>query len=146
MALSSEVNPNKNTWIIDSGASRHITGFRDQFKTLEEDFSEEVTIGDNSTYPAKRVGTCSIKLKSGATILLKDVLFVPGIKRNLVSISSLVDQGYRVTFQEDKVLIWTKNTNVKNAISLGYRDGSLYKVGNSIKSALSHEVSNTTEL
>jgi hypothetical protein len=94
LALSSELNTNKNTWIIDSGASRHIIGFRNQFEDLEGHSSEEVTIGDNSTYPVKGIGTCSIKLGSGVTLHLKDVLFVPGIKRNLISISGLADQGY----------------------------------------------------
>lgn len=105
LALSSELNSNKHMWIIDNGASRHITGFGEQFETFEGHSTEEVTIGDNSTYPVKGIGTYSIQLRTGVTLQLKDVLFVPGIKRNLVSISGLADQGYCVTFHEDKVLL-----------------------------------------
>lgn len=83
LALSSEININKNTWIVDSGASKHITGFRDKFETLEEYSTEEVTIGDNSTYPVKGIGTCSILLCTGVNLHLEDVLFVPGIKEIL---------------------------------------------------------------
>ena len=61
----------------------------------------------------KGIGTCSIQLKTRVTLQLTNVLFVPSIKRNLVSISALADKGYRVTFQEDKVLSWTKISNIK---------------------------------
>ena len=36
LALSSDLKSNKNTWIIDSEASRHITGFKDKFETIED--------------------------------------------------------------------------------------------------------------
>ena len=92
-ALSSEHNTNKNTWIIDSGASRHIIGFRDQFETFEGHSTKEVTIGDNSTYLVKGIGTCSIQLKVGVTLQLKDVLFLLVSERNLLSICGLANQG-----------------------------------------------------
>lgn len=130
LALSSELNSNKNAWIINSGASRHITGFRDKFESFSEYTSKEVTIGDNSTHPIKGIGSCFIHLNSSITLQLNNVLYVPGIKRNLVSISGLFDQGYRITFQEDRVLSWPKNANIKKAISIGVRDGNLYKLCN----------------
>ena len=71
LALSSELNSNHNTWIIDSGASRHITGLKDKFETFSEQASKEVTIGDNSTYPIKGIGSCSIQLISGITLQLQ---------------------------------------------------------------------------
>ena len=121
---------NENVWIINSGASRHITGFKDKFETFGNYLTEGVTIGNNSTYPVKGIGTCSIQLRTGVTLKLKDVLFVLGIKRNLVSIYELVDEGFQVTFNEDKVLYWPKYSNLKNAIIIGSRDGTLYKLCN----------------
>ena len=117
-------------WIIDSGTSRHISGYRDRYETLEEYSTEEVTIGNNSTYPVKGIETCLVALSTRVNLHLKDVLFVLGIKRNPISICGLADQGYHVTFQEDKVLSWPKNSNIKNAITIGFRDGILYKLCN----------------
>lgn len=97
-----------------------------------------MTIGDNFTYPVKGIGTCSIHLSTRVTLHLKDVLFVPGIKRNLISIFGLADQGYRFFFQESKVLYWIKNSNIKNVISIGVKEGSLYKICNSTNLALNH--------
>lgn len=132
-------------WIIDSGASRHITRFKNKFEALENYRSEGVTIGDNSTHPVKGIGTCSIQLRTGVTLKLKDVLIVPGIKRNLISISRLTDEGFQVTFNEDKVLYWPKNTSLKNAITIGTKDGTLYKLCNIQNQALNHEITNSNE-
>ena len=145
LALSSELNSNHNTWIIDSGASRHITGFK--FETFSNHASEEVTIGDNSSHPIKGIGSCSIQLNYGITLQLKNVLYVPRIKRNLVSISELADQGFRITFQEDRVLSWPKNSTIKKAISIRFRDGSLYKLCNNqnLNLTLIHESSNSSD-
>ena len=41
---------------------------------------------------------------------------------------------------------WPKNANIKKAISIGVRDGSLYKLCNNQNLALSHETSNSTEI
>ena len=43
---------------------------------------------------------------------LSDVLYVPGMKRNLVSISALKDKGYKVAFSDGKVLAWHKNSSM----------------------------------
>ena len=150
VALSSELSSNHNTWIIDSGASRHIIGFKDKFETFSNYESEKVTIGDNSSHPIKGIGTCSIQLNSEITLQLKNVLYVPGIKRNLVSIFGLVDQGYIIAFQGDRVLSWTKNSSIKKAISIGVRDGTLYKLCNyqnpKLNLTLSKDKTNSIEI
>ena len=73
----------------------------------------EVTIGDDSTHLVKGIGTCTIKLKFGSSIQLSRVLYVPGIKRNLISIPTLKDDGYRIAFMGGKVLAWPKNSTIK---------------------------------
>ena len=114
--------PNKlNPWVIDNGSSRHITRFREHLDTMVEETDEVVTIGDDSTHPIKGVGICTAKLKSGFSIQFTGVLYVLGIKRILVSISTLEDNGYKVTFMEGKVLAWSKNSTIKKAQTIGIR-------------------------
>lgn len=48
-ALSSNVPTDSNTWSIDSGASRHITGYREHLLKLREKESNlHVVIGDDA--------------------------------------------------------------------------------------------------
>lgn len=88
---------------------------------MQIETNEEVTIGDDSTHFVKRIGTCTIKFKLGKLIHLSRDLYVLSIKRNLISISTLEDDGYKVTFMEGKVLAWAKNSNIKKAQTIGVR-------------------------
>jgi hypothetical protein len=74
-------------WIIDSGASRHMTGDQARISNLnEKKTSYKVDLGDKSTYPIEGFGQASIKLESCNHVHLRDVLYVPGLKKNIVLI------------------------------------------------------------
>eukprot|EP00253_Pinus_taeda_P001708 PITA_01708 len=62
----------------------------------EDNDSRRLEIPDNMKYPVKGVGNVSLKLNQGNTIHLQDVLYVPDLKKNLVSISAMEDKGYKV--------------------------------------------------
>ena len=46
---------------------------------------------------------------------MKDVLFVPGLKKNLLSISALDAKGIRVAFVDGHVLMWPKENTIDDA-------------------------------
>ena len=48
----------------------------------------------------KGVGTCQFTLRGGKTLTLQDVLYVPDIRRNLISVSSLLKSGFNLNFHE----------------------------------------------
>eukprot|EP00253_Pinus_taeda_P036666 PITA_36666 len=132
-------------WLIDSGASRHFTGYKEVFHNLiEKETNLEIILGDNMKYPVKGVGNVSLKLNQGNTIHLQDVLYVPNLKKNLVSISAMEDKGYKVTFNNGKVRVW-KN-NVKDAFTLGFRVDSLYQVDGSPLGVMSYDTSLQSKL
>lgn len=97
-ALSSNVPTDSDTWLIDSGASRHITGYREHLLDLVEESNLQVIIGDDACYSVRGFGATSLNLESRVSLHLSDVLFVLGIKRNLVSISAFEDKGYQIAF------------------------------------------------
>ena len=41
--------------------------------------------------------------------IIDDILYVPGLKKNLLSVDGLEDKGYRVLFMDKKVLLWATN-------------------------------------
>ena len=49
----------------------------------------------------------------------KDVLFVPGLKKNLLSISAFDAKGMRVSFLDGQVLMWPKGKNIDDAVVIG---------------------------
>eukprot|EP00253_Pinus_taeda_P001532 PITA_01532 len=132
-------------WLIDSGASRHFTGYKEVLHNLvEKETNREIALGDDMIYPVKGVGNVSLKLNQGNTIHLQDVLYVLDLKKNLVSISAMEDKGYKVTFSNGKVHKW-KN-NVKYVFTLGFRVDSLYQVGGSSLGVMSCDTTLQSEL
>ena len=50
---------------------------------------------------------------------MKDVLFVPGLKKNLLSISALDAKGMRVAFVDGQFLMWPQGNTFDDAILIG---------------------------
>jgi hypothetical protein len=89
-ALSNLVFMGPKTWLVDSGASKHMTGYN--FKT--KFFAKQVELGDDKCYKIEGVGSISFKLEYGARLHVDEILYVPGLKKNLLSIATLEDKGY----------------------------------------------------
>jgi hypothetical protein len=146
-ALSGSVTPGEDTWLIDSGASKHMTGQRNILSCIsEKKFSQKVTLGDDYQYPIKGVGESNHKLNSGNSLKMKDVLYVPGLKKNLLSISSLEKKGFRVAFIDGEVLMWAKGETLNEAIIIGSEENGLYKLKGHSEAAMTHAIENSCEL
>ena len=50
---------------------------------------------------------------------MKEVLYVPGLKKNLLSISALDKKGYRVFFIDGQVLMWSKGKTLEYLVVIG---------------------------
>lgn len=133
--------------MIDSGASRHITSYQEHLLDLvERDSNFQVIIGDDACYSIRGSGATSLNLESGIPLHLSDVLFVPRIKRNLISISALEDKGYQIAFSEGKVLAWPKNSSIKSARVIKNRHESLYTLSIRPVQALLNDSSSSNKL
>ena len=98
------------------------------FKLFEHESPHKVKLGDDYQYPIKGSGESSYKLDLGNSLKMKNVLFVLGLKNNLLSISALDAKGMRVSFVDGQVLMWPKGKTINDAIVIGEQEGSLYKL------------------
>eukprot|EP00253_Pinus_taeda_P022914 PITA_22914 len=86
-------------WYVDSGASSHMTGNKEFFDSLEEVINgSKIYLGDDNGYQIKGHGVISVKLPNGKISHLSNVLYVPGIKKNLIYVSMMADQDMHVEF------------------------------------------------
>jgi hypothetical protein len=97
----------------------HLTHF------IEKETHLHVVLGDDARYNMRGVGTSTFQLDLDMQLKLEDVLYVPGMKRSLVSISALEDKGYKITFSEGRVLTWHKDAHIICSKVIGVRDNSL---------------------
>ncbi|PNX85964.1 gag-pol polyprotein, partial [Trifolium pratense] len=72
-------------WVIDSGATRLICANKDAFTsyTAMGDGEEQVYLGDSRTVAVHGKGKVMLKLTSGKTLTLTEVLHVPEIRTNI---------------------------------------------------------------
>jgi len=77
---------------------------------------------------------------------MKEVLYVPGLKKNLLSISALDKKGFRVAFIDGQVLMWPKGKSIEDAVAIGEEEGGLYKLKGHSEIALLHESTSPSEL
>jgi hypothetical protein len=85
-SLSGMVPTNDDTLLIDSGASRHMTSFRDHLTNLvEKETNLHVVLGDDAIYNVKGVGNYTFQLYFDMHLKLSEVLYLPEMKRNIVS-------------------------------------------------------------
>jgi hypothetical protein len=76
-----------NVWYVDSGASNHMTSHRKWFRdTKDLKTPGFVETGDDTTHPITQIGKVPLSMQDGQTKYLKDVLHVPTITKNLVSV------------------------------------------------------------
>ena len=81
-----------------------MTGHRDSLSCLtQKDCPHKVQLGDNYQYPIKGMGEASYKPKSAKSMKMKEVLYVTGLKKNLLSISALENKAFRVAFVDGAV-------------------------------------------
>ena len=77
--LTGSVSPGSDTWLVDSGASKHMTCYKDSLSCLvQKDSPHKAMLGDDSQYPIKGMGEASYKLDSRKSVNMKDVLSVSG--------------------------------------------------------------------
>ena len=95
-----------DVWYFDSGATKHITSQRSFFTSLESaPTGNTVSCANNSSYPVKGVGQIVLTAADGSTFTLTDALYVPGIKKNLLSVSALAKIGLLVKFMDDRCTV-----------------------------------------
>jgi hypothetical protein len=119
-ALSGSVKPGEDTWFIDSGAPKHMRRHTYILSSLiEKDFPQKVSLGDDYQYPIKGMEESTYKLDFGTPMRMNDVLYVPGLTKNSLSISTLDKKGLRVAFMDGEVLMWPKGKTIEDAIVIG---------------------------
>jgi hypothetical protein len=109
-------------WFVDSGASCHMTGRKEFFTRLQEGgVNLVIELGDDRRYKAQGVGTVTFQRESGKPLWFADVLYVPGLTKNLISVSTLEDKGYEVTFRNGKVFVRPAGSGTKMDRIIGVR-------------------------
>ena len=105
-------------WILDSGASSHMTGDRSLFIDFYEgkNSDQEISISNKMKLPI--LGTGTVNVTNGS---LKNILLVEGLGVNLILVYKIVQAGYDFVVNVDQVIVRDKK-DLSNIIVIGRVD------------------------
>jgi predicted aspartyl protease len=97
-------NSSSDSWLIDSGCTNHMTNDHNLFKELDKTIVSKVKIGNGDFNSVKGKGTVAIESLDGLKYI-SDVLYVPDIYQNFLSVPQLVEKGFKVILEDNWCLI-----------------------------------------
>ncbi|CAH9079423.1 unnamed protein product [Cuscuta epithymum] len=111
------------SWIMDSGASFHACHCRDLMKNFRP-YNGRVRLADDKSLEITGIGDVDLSTTLGTTWRLKDVRYIPDLKKMLISVGQLDEEGHNVSFGNKQ---W-KVKKGKLVIARGQKHGTLYMV------------------
>ncbi|CAF0996316.1 unnamed protein product [Brachionus calyciflorus] len=115
-SLNSEA---KNIWLLDSGATNHLCCIKSMFSDLKP-HSSKVKVGDGRDLEVMGIGNIKAKIKSKndlKSITIENVLYVPELSVNLISIGKLSRKGFKIIFEREKCNIVSNDETIIEAKS-----------------------------
>ena len=111
-------------WVVDSGASFHVTPHKRFFRTYVEGDFGEAKMGNSGVSKIIGMGDIHLESEPGCTIILKKVRHIPDFRMSLISSGKLDDEEYYSLFGNGQWKL-TKNSLV---VARGVKEGALYRV------------------
>ena len=134
-ALATVTEEEKKKWLVDSGATKHMGNDKKQFDKLTPlEKPEKIKVGDGYYVESTMQGNVKLNLNvdgKDKTITLRNVLYVPDLSYNLLSVAKATDSGKQVTFDDNGCDIKVKRTG--KILLQAVKRRSLYYVNTSTK-------------
>ncbi|KAH9697287.1 hypothetical protein KPL71_023550 [Citrus sinensis] len=112
----------KGTWILDSGCTFHMCPFKDYLLNYHETDGGKVMMGNNAVCKIVGIGNVNLKLHDGTIRELKEVRYVPELKRNLISLGMLDQMGLSIKLESGELRI----SNGDGVVMKGYKRNGVY--------------------
>jgi hypothetical protein len=106
-------------WILDMGATNHMTGARSVFSELNSGVHGSVRFGDGSTVDIEGRGTVLLRCKTGEHQRLTDVYHIPRLTANIISLGQLEEEGFKILLENGALKIWDPRRRLVVAVQRG---------------------------
>jgi hypothetical protein len=94
-----------SNWWVDTGANIHVCADISLFSSYQGLQGSSILIGNGSHAFVRGVGTVDLKFTSKKIVQLKNMQHVSTIHKNLVSVSLLLRDGFKVVLESNKVVM-----------------------------------------
>jgi hypothetical protein len=87
-----------------------------------------VEIGRGPKHAIEGSRTVSFRMESGDVLRVTNVLWVPELKKSVLSVSAIDKKGFDVVFQDGQVLIKPRGSSSDTVVVLGVRERNLSRL------------------
>ena len=98
--LGEEKNREAESWVLDTGATNHMSGSRTAFSRMDTAVLGTVRFGDDSVAQIEGRGTITFSCKNGELRSFSGVYFIPRLTTNIVSVGQLDERGYKIDIKD----------------------------------------------
>jgi hypothetical protein len=99
----------EGVWVLDTGASNHMTGTRSVLTQLDEGVQGTVRFGDGSQVDIHDIGSVVMEDRHKQHKVLTNVYFIPALKSNIVSLGQLEEKGFKVVLENGKMCVYDQD-------------------------------------
>ncbi|XP_014522204.1 uncharacterized protein LOC106778730 [Vigna radiata var. radiata] len=110
VSLSGETNHTNDeaSWYLDIGCSNHMTGRRDWLLDLDTSIKSIVRFADDSIIKPEGSSKVLITRKDEKVVYMHNLLYVPMMKNNLLSLGQLLEKRYTMNLQQRHVEVFNE--------------------------------------
>ncbi|KAH7281641.1 hypothetical protein KP509_36G056100 [Ceratopteris richardii] len=92
-------DPKEEPWWIDSRASSHMTSHAQYFSNIDDSHNGTIFIADSTPNSIVGKGDIPIRLGTREKKTLGNVLLVPLLTKNLLSVGAMTEKGLKIEFE-----------------------------------------------
>ncbi|CAL9026025.1 unnamed protein product [Prunus brigantina] len=102
---SATIGRNMDIWYVDNACSNHMTSHESLLINVDKNVKCRVKMGSGDLVQSIGKGTLVREMK-GVTRYIKEVMIVPGLDENFLSVGQMVEHGYWLVFGDHMVDIY----------------------------------------
>ena len=104
-----------------------MTGHKDWFCEIDETVKRSIKFGDGRSVMAKGIGKVAIRRVDGSKVTISDVLYVPNMESNLLSLGQLLEKGFSMHMEGEHMEV--ADSNGKCVLKVVVSKNRTFKVG-----------------
>ncbi|GAU25674.1 hypothetical protein TSUD_266010 [Trifolium subterraneum] len=93
-------------WYFDIGCSNHMTGNKSILTDFNKCLNTRIKLANGNFIAVEGMGNVVIQRSNGKKAVIEKVLYVPGMKCNLMSVGQLFGKGFKVVFEGETLKLF----------------------------------------
>ena len=100
----------ENVWLVDSACSNHMTANASLLYDIDYNNTTRVKMANGNLVDTKGKGSIAVETKNGK-MFIRDVMLVPDLDSNLLSVGQLIEHKYHLHFGDDTCKIFERGSS-----------------------------------